>query len=69
MMCANEDILVVQRQIKIGDGTSIMHVVNNVFLPRKLPQSAMPTEGEFVRKFAQVLWDDVSDDPALKLSG
>ncbi|KAG0619346.1 hypothetical protein M758_4G132600 [Ceratodon purpureus] len=43
-----------------------MHVVNNIFLPRKLPQSDFPSEGEFVREFAQVLAEDVTYFPALK---
>lgn len=52
--------------MEMGDNTGILHVVNNVFLPRKLPQSAMPSEGEFVREFAEVLRHDVSHFPALR---
>ena len=32
-----------------------MHVVNNILLPRKLPQTAFPSHGEFVRVFAEAL--------------
>lgn len=55
-----------QLELEIKMGDTRMHVVNNIFLPRILPQSDSPSEGEFVRIFAQVLAEDATHLRALK---